>query len=394
MGSGCSVPNATWNQRARSIVCAVLSTLNIPPSDTFGDAVATVEETLTRFESTVASSSSRGKVKGTLDVETKIEMKKGGLNPDLIRGDSNCCFENNGDFARCREEVLKSVIVGGGVSIAENEMKAARHVILGHLVRISYECRQDHNIGAVVLKNMFGTDGHPIVLFRSQVMPFPGKRKSAFRDLLDPHRGRVRHVFNIYSGHFPVQDWLDEEMAICAELRTDEQCLPSYHDERRNGKTRRWRRMIDEFDEWTDLNRRNAMILCARQIRDILRPQGHAPSGNILVHCCGGMHRTGMIVGIIRRYVNDDPIESVLDDYRRHVDWKSAEHPGGAEELNMKFIKDFDLNLLKEDANLALESGMIDDEGIETVAHDEWGVPSTVLLRRLGFKTRDRALVQ
>jgi hypothetical protein len=45
---------------------------------------------------------------------------------------------------------------------------------------------------------------------------------------------------------------------------------------------------------------------------------GNKPAGNILIHCCGGMHRTGMLFAIIRRWVNDDPIDDVLADYRRH----------------------------------------------------------------------------
>ena len=58
--------------------------------------------------------------------------------------------------------------------------------------------------------------------------------------------------------------------------------------------------MVDDYDKSDERVKRNAMILCARQIVQILRS---CAKGNVLVHCAGGMHRTGMLVGIIRRYV-------------------------------------------------------------------------------------------
>ena len=39
---------------------------------------------------------------------------------------------------------------------------------------------------------------------------------------------------------------------------------------------------------------------------------GKSPVGGILLHCAGGMHRTGIIYALIRRHVNDDPIEVFL----------------------------------------------------------------------------------
>jgi hypothetical protein len=34
--------------------------------------------------------------------------------------------------------------------------------------------------------------------------------------------------------------------------------------------------------------------------------------------------------------------------YRYHVGWRDTEHPGGSEEGNLRFIRDFDCRLLAE----------------------------------------------
>ena len=33
--------------------------------------------------------------------------------------------------------------------------------------------------------------------------------------------------------------------------------------------------------------------------------------------------------------------QDIIDDYKRHVDWKSDDQPGGFEALNVRFIKEF-----------------------------------------------------
>ena len=184
------------------------------------------------------------------------------------------------------------------------------------------------------------------------------------------------------------------------------------------------RRMVDEQHEWADdTQRNNAMALCASQIKDILNPGGHPPEGSILIHCtmfvlvllyllfllglvfflallflkcmlflfcfwfilnlsfyssfgatlgAGGMHRTGMLFALIRRYVNDDPIEDILDEYKRHVAWVDAGTPGGFEELNEKFIREFDLSLIDAE-DIVFENGFELDEDLDDANGISWG---------------------
>ena len=59
------------------------------------------------------------------------------------------------------------------------------------------------------------------------------------------------------------------------------------------------------------------------------------------------MHRTGMVVGVIDKCVNGTSLQTLEDDYKRHVAWRSSADTGGYEAENVAFIKEFDCSLLK-----------------------------------------------
>jgi hypothetical protein len=50
------------------------------------------------------------------------------------------------------------------------------------------------------------------------------------------------------------------------------------------------------------------------------------------------------------------PCHPPLKDYKKHVNWKADGKPGGLEELNLKFIAEFDLALLDDPAVLAMST--------------------------------------
>lgn len=328
-----------------------------------------------------------------IDSESLDALTHGKINALAVRGNSRCFWDTDGGMILMRDEIVRAVasVVGIRVQREEEEktstavdvstgsqLKAGGRVVLGYLVRLTYEIRGDQNVGAIVLKNMFDPKGQPIVLFRSQAMVDVDREGSCFRNLLADGGGRVRHVHSIYAGHFPVGDLLDSEKSICAQLRKrrvdergEDASLPSFADARSYRVPRKWRRLVEKPSDWENPDRvSRAMAICASQILSILRPNGHPPKGNILVHCCGGMHRTGMIVGIIRRYVNGDPIEDIIADYKRHVDWRSHEQPGGYEDLNEKFIREFDLSLFDRPP---MDIDMSDQDRVPAGGFDEWG---------------------
>lgn len=286
------------------------------------------------------------------DAPTKAAFEAAGVDPASLGGNSGAFWgESPFTIKAARTQIIDAIrVAAGGYEPTPEQKGEATYIIMGHLVRVMFQSHGGHNIGAVPLKGMTTPDGKPVLLVRTQAMADSGAKGSCFRTLIET--GVVKHVNNLYNGHFPIMDFIDGEVSICAAARKKSKSnVPTFMDERANKVTRKWRRMVDEKDEWSDPQRmRNAMALCADQINDILRPDGKSPVGGILLHCAGGMHRTGIIYALIRRHVNDDPIEDIIDDYKRHVDWKSDDQPGGFEALNVRFIKEFDVSLLASDS--------------------------------------------
>ena len=184
-----------------------------------------------------------------------------------------------------------------------------------------------------------GTE-RPVLLFRTGFTPRPAEPDSCFQSLL--RGGGVKHVVNLFDGDIPAADLVDAESKAAAS------CGATYNiaTDEANGGYGPWRDTLRKhYDE--PAKRTEAMQSVARLIKEqILLPGGAPPKGNIHVHCGGGMHRTGMIVGVIERCINGEPPEVVEAHYHYHVAWKDASHPGGAEEMNLRFIQDFDCSLL------------------------------------------------
>ena len=90
------------------------------------------------------------------------------------------------------------------------------------------------------------------------------------------------------------------------------------------------------------------MNTVAKMIRNqVLKPSGQAPQGNLYLHCVGGMHRTGIVFGILQRCINGSTMDEVEEIYRKHTAYVSESDPRGYEPLNLRFIAAFDCSLLK-----------------------------------------------
>ena len=274
------------------LVSRILSSFR-PTESQLAQATSVVLDEFSKFQRFLWNNMNDSPPVRSFDEETLQMMKEGEIDATKIDGNSNCWWDHNSELKTFRDSVLNRFLaVCGNYEPNEKQLKCTKHVLLGWFVRRMFKCRKDRNVGAVVLRDMFDECGRPIVLFRSQVMAYSG---SCFQDLLN--HGRVRSVHNIYAGTFPVHDWIEMERR---ESKISVQPPSTYFDERVRRRVRKWRRMVDNYDKSDERVKRNAMILCARQIVQILRS---CAKGNALVHCAGGMHRTGMLVGIIRRYV-------------------------------------------------------------------------------------------
>ena len=146
-------------------------------------------------------------------------------------------------------------------------------------------------------------------------------------------------MVNLYGGSFPFGDMIEHEKRLAARLKV------TYFDAGRVPELE-YRSLIEDPRDY-ESNRRRAMTNLARLIREqLLHPQGKPPGGNLYIHCGGGMHRSGMLFGVVQRCINREPMDRIEADYKRHTGYLSARQPGGYEPLNIRFIREFDCGLL------------------------------------------------
>ncbi len=196
-----------------------------------------------------------------------------------------------------------------------------------------------NNLGAIRLGGIRTAAGDPILVFRTGLTPNPAQDGSCVHSLI--HTGGVRHIVNLYAGEIPTERLEQQEAQAISQVdgtyfaaRGAPPDLAHWRDEIRDHNTP---------EEWM-----KPAQAAARLINEhILRPDGQSPRGNIHVHCGGGMHRTGMIIGILQRCINHATEAQIASMYRRHVAWQSDANPGGYEQGNLDFIQAFDCTLLQ-----------------------------------------------
>jgi hypothetical protein len=221
--------------------------------------------------------------------------------------------------------------------------KGFTRALFWRLVRAVLLEGDNHNLGVVPLGDLTFVDGagrrRPVVLFRSGITPRPDEPGSCFRSLLEA--GGVRHVVNLFDGEIPVADLVAAESraaaAAGASYRTASDDPAAYGP---------WRDLLRRRPDDPEA-RRSASRAVARLIRDeLLAPGGQPPRGNVYMHCGGGMHRSGMVAAVVERCLDRVPLDVVEAHYRYHVGWRDPQHPGGLEENNLRFIREFDCALL------------------------------------------------
>ncbi len=221
-------------------------------------------------------------------------------------------------------------------------------VLRWRMVRAVLIGGNNNNLGAFVLRGRSWVDGagkrRPVLIFRSGLTPDPAAPESCFRSLLTA--GGVRHVVNLFDGEIPARDLLAAESRAAAGAGAS---YSTATDDPATGYGP-WRDQLrSQYDDAEQ--RRQASRAVARLIREqILLPRGAPPAGNIHLHCDGGMHRTGMIAGVIERCLGREPLDVVEAHYRYHVGYRDPAHPGGLEEGNLRFIREFDCGLLGPEA--------------------------------------------
>ncbi len=165
---------------------------------------------------------------------------------------------------------------------------------------------------------------------------------------------------NLYDGQVPLQDLIEGEAAVAEELGASYVNLAEV--EHGFGG---WRSVVDN-DESTPEQIAEAEQTVARLIREqILRPGGEAPRGNLYFHCGGGMHRSAMIMGVLRRCIGQEPMEAIVDSMRYHAAYDTEERPGGFEESNQRFVEGFNCDLLEDSSPAPTEVEETDQVPVE-----------------------------
>lgn len=266
-------------------------------------------------------------------------LTEAGIDPDGLRCNTRVNWERSLD--RYASAIVEGFVHYWKTKPDAEAMAKAHHHALGYLVRTYFNVVEPHNLGAMRLRGLTYRDEagveHPLLIFRSGMTVTFAGASDCFRDLV--RKGEVRHVANLYGGTFPFEDMVAEEKKLAGELSV------SYFDALAD-QSKRWRRLV-EHEETYQQNLAEASRRLATLIREnLLQPGGKAPRGNLYIHCGGGMHRSGMLFGVLRRCINGESMARIEAEYKRHVDYKSPQRPGGFEALNLRFIKDFDCSLL------------------------------------------------
>ena len=270
-------------------------------------------------------------------------LASAGVDPSAIRCNSDATWSTTlrADAKAAAAEILGALTSAGVVfdaAQAEAARKAATDIVFWRLVLAGLIDANHNNLGVVALRGLQTADGRPLVLFRTAFTPDPDAPNSCAQSLV--HAGGVRHAVNLYAGPMPT-------LALeAAERRALQAVQGSYRSARDADAQMQWREDLRASE--TPETQRKAMLAVAQTLRELLYPLGGLPKGHLWVHCGGGMHRTGMVVGILERCVNGASMDEVAQSFQRHVAWHSPQDPGGFERANLDFIAAFDCSLLRE----------------------------------------------
>lgn len=285
-----------------------------------------------------------------LDPDSLAALQRAGIPPRAIAcsGEQTWDPELRGRAKALARDLVEDVRKAGlDVPKASREALYDRFVerVFWRMVRETIVEGGQHNLGAVALKGRKTADGKPLVVFRTGLTAAPNEDGSCVDSLVEQG---VRHIVDLYAGPIPTADLSEGE-----EERVQGAGGTYYSARGTGGDASHWRDLLRDADKadaaGTDgaATRLRASQALAQIIRtQILEPGGAAPRGHVQVHCGGGMHRTGMLMGVLERCVNGAQPEVIERHYKRHVGWRSDAEPGGFEDENLRFIAGFDCGLL------------------------------------------------
>ena len=160
-----------------------------------------------------------------------------------------------------------------------------------------------------------------------------GKARQCLQHLVK--NANIRQIVNLYDGSFKSKYVLSywEKNNFLRSTKDKQGSFGHYT-------------QIKDFDY--DLEERGAEPIY-RDVIAIIAQIASVP-GNALIHCYGGMHRTGIVFGVMQKCLNGPKNKSenkkfvkevVGEEYKCHTDYQNAQKKGGYHQENMTVIENF-----------------------------------------------------
>jgi phosphotransferase system IIB component len=124
---------------------------------------------------------------------------------------------------------------------------------------------------------------------------------------------------------FDTSSWIDKERTIFAALGGEH----FIH--------------ILDFDSHFDMKDRKEVERNNSIITSIIKLIANS-SGNVLIHCLGGEHKTEMVFEAMQKCINKVNNDNIVQRYKCHTGWVNSENKGGYRANNINFILDFPCN--------------------------------------------------
>ena len=176
---------------------------------------------------------------------------------------------------------------------------------------------ENNNIGSALIPFKSGEK----IVYRSSLL---NKNKQCLKALTQEHN--VLTIVNLYNGNFT-----DQETVTYQELQAFT---------KDGGET------YIKFLNLNDIyHNKQEFELLQNKVTDVIKLIANT-DGNVLIHCYGGMHRTGIVFGVIQKCIQKLPMQSIVNNYKKHVDWKSKQSPGVYRQENIDFIRQYNCQLL------------------------------------------------
>jgi hypothetical protein len=193
------------------------------------------------------------------------------------------------------------------------------------------------NMGGAI----FHFPGGPKKVFRSTYMSELGNRKGDKRkclsNLVKAHN--LTDIINFYDGHFSNKDAL---MKSEREMFLGKKGVGGKHYAHLKGYE--YRLNYDNFEGDPLIKSIDVFKNVKKVISSISKAKG-----SVLIHCFGGMHRTGIVYAVMQKCLNYKQkkiSKEILLENQCHVKYDGPEKKGGFQQENIKLIQEFPCNAL------------------------------------------------